>query len=38
VLKTMRYFWKKATEEYSSGAHKHWGRINTHYSRLKTLI
>jgi len=35
-LETMRYFWKKATEEYSSGAHRHWGHIITHCSHSKT--
>jgi len=32
----MRYFWKKATEKYSPGAHRHWRRNNTHCSHLKT--
>jgi len=32
----MRYFWKKATEEYCPGTHRHWGCINTHCSHLKT--
>jgi len=32
----MRYFWKKSTEEYCPGAHRHWRCINTHCSYLKT--
>jgi len=32
----MRYFWKKATKEYSPGVHRHWGRFNTYCSHLKT--
>jgi len=29
-------FFQKATEEYSPGAHRHWERINTHCSHVKT--
>jgi len=32
----MRYFWNKATKEYSPAAHRHWGCINTHCTHLKT--
>jgi len=36
VLKNNALFLKKAAEEYNPDAHRHWGRINTHCSRLKT--
>jgi len=29
IKKQLRYFWKNV-KEYSLGAHKPWGRINTH--------
>jgi len=31
----MSYFWKKATKEFSPGAHRLLERINTHCSHLK---
>jgi len=36
MLRNNVLFLEKATEEYSTGAHRHWGRINTHCSHLKT--
>jgi len=36
MLKKMRYFWNKATEEYSPGAQRHWRYIYTYCSHLKT--
>jgi len=36
MLRNNTLFWKKATKEYSPGAHRHWGCINTHCSHFNT--